>query len=207
MSSFLRGGLWAASVLVAGLALAANPPMPKVMSDAPTKEGQWRMQWLEMPGTSQADLARMGGGMTICQTAAKAMAREEPSGKPSDCQFKLAEDSATRAVMEVSCPSSNTATRTVITRTEARSYDMSVQDLKEPNKKPMRMRMSYLGECSAKDSVISMDKSSPACQQVRGQRAEIERARAQCAKNPQGRAQCEQMLARSLAQIEAMCGK
>lgn len=193
-------------MLLAGAAMAADPPTPKVMSDAPANEGKWRMEFLEMPGASKADLATQGGGMMMCTTAAKAMSREDDKSRKSDCQFKLVEDTSARAVMEIACPADATSMRTTITKVAAKTYEMAVQDLKKPGDKPMRMRMSYVGPCSANEGVVSYDKDSKVCQQMRAQLPQIERARGDCAKAGANRASCEQMVSQQIAQIKSMCG-
>jgi hypothetical protein len=197
-------------VSVALAAAAADMPLPKVMSGIPNAQGKWRMEPLEVPGASKEDLARAQGGMMICQTAAKALAGEDRPGRgPSDesCPVKMIEDTAQRAVMESTCGNSGRASRTTITRVGPQAYEMAVQDLKAPNERPMRMRMSYVGACAASDSVISLDKESPACKAMRGQLAEMEQARASCASGGAAqRAQCEQMVDASLARIKSMCG-
>jgi hypothetical protein len=204
----IRAVLMALMVLMGALAgaagaFAAGMPMPKVMSDAPTTPGAWRM---EMEDMDKAAAAQMGGGMTICQTAAQAMGPRDaaPKGKEEPgCEQKLVEDSASQAVMEMRCPDSHN--RMTITRVAPRSYAMSVQNLSKPSEKPMRVRMTYTGACSASDSVISMGKDSPACKQMRAQLGELDKAKASCAKSGAQRAQCEQMVAQSRAQIELMC--
>jgi len=187
--------------LVCGAALAADPPNPKVMSDVPTTPGAWRMESPDLGKDAQM------GGMTICQTAAQAMGqRQADKDKAPKCDMRMVEDSTTQAVMEMRCPDS--AQRITISRAAPRSYLFSVQDLKEPSKKPMRMKMSYVGECSAKDSAVSFDKDSPACKQARAQLGEIDKAKASCAKSgdAKARASCEQMMEQSRAQLVSMCG-
>jgi hypothetical protein len=195
----IRGGLMLTMMLAGVPALAADMPMPKVMSDAPTTAGAWRM---EMEGMDKAAAAQIGGGMTVCQTAAQAMSRDQSKDTPR-CTSKLVEDSATKAVMEMSCPDGRS--RMTITRAAARSYTMSMQRLDQPGAKAMNMRMSYVGPCSEKDSVISIGKDTPACKQARTQLAELDKAKASCAKSGAQRAQCEQMIAQSRATIEGMC--
>lgn len=207
MKAWVRMGILAVLAGLAwGAAMSADPPTPKVMSDAPATAGAWRM---ESPDMDKAAAAQMGGGMTICQSAAQAMGPRDAGkdkGAPR-CQFKMVEDSTTQAVMEVRCPDSNQ--RMTINRVAPRSYLMSTQDLNEPAKKPMRMKMTYVGACSAKDSAISMDKDSPACQQMRAQLGELDKAKASCAKtgDAKARASCEQMMEQSRSQIVSMCGK
>lgn len=203
----MRGLLAALAMSMAGAALAADMPTPKVMSDAPPSDGKWKMEMLEAPGASKADIAAAAGmgAMTVCTTAAKAMSRD-PKTEKSNCTSKLVEDTSTRAVMEMSCPDNGMASRVTITRAAARSYEMSTQNLKKPDEKPMRMRMSYIGACSAGEGVIGFEKDSPACKQMRAQLPEMEKARASCAKGGANRASCEQMVDQQLAQIRSMCG-
>ena len=105
--------------------------------------------------------------------------------------------------MEMLCPDSHS--RMTITRVAPRSCAMSVQDQGRPSEKPMRVRMTCTGACSASDSVISMGKDSPACKQMRAQLGELDKAKASCAHSGAQRAQCEQTVAQSRAQIESMC--
>lgn len=195
------------TILVTGAAMAADYPVPKVMNDAPANEGKWKMEMLEIPGASKSELAAQGGGMMVCTTAAKAMSREDGKSKKSNCQFKMIEDSTSRGVMEMSCPDNETALRTTITKVAARTYEISAQNLKKPDEKPMRMRMSYVGPCSANESMLSYDKDSKVCQQVRAQLPQIQKSRADCAKGGANRASCEQMIDQQIAQMKSMCGQ
>lgn len=197
LSFAILAAAWCAS------ALSAPPPMPKVMSDAPPTAGAWRM---EMPGMDKAAAAQIGGGMTVCQTAAEAMSRDErPKDKSRpECDMKLTEDSATKAVMEMRCP--DRSSRMTITRVAPRSYEMEMQNLSKPSDRPMRMKMTYTGPCTKSDSVISIDKDSPACRQMRAQLPQMEKARASCARQGANQAACEQMIERQRAQIASMCG-
>jgi hypothetical protein len=201
--------IWQAALALsmAGSVLAADMPAPKVMSDAPASDGKWKMEMLEVPGASKADMAAAAGmgAMTVCATAAKAMA-PNPKADKNTCKQRLVEDTSARAVMEINCPDAGTSSRITITRAAARSYDMSLQDLKKPDEKPTRMRMSYVGACSANEGVIGLDKDSPACKQMHAQLPEIEKARAGCAKAGANRASCEQLFDQQLAQLRSMCG-
>jgi Protein of unknown function (DUF3617) len=195
------------AVLVAGAAMAADPPTPKVMNDAPANEGKWKMEMMQMPGADKAEAAGMSG-MMVCTTAGKAMAgRAEDKSMKDNCQFKMVEDTSSRAVMEMTCPGNDTALRTTITKVAAKTYEMTAQNLKKPEDKPIRMRMSYVGPCSANESVMSYDKDSKVCQQMRTQLPQIEKARADCAKGGANGASCAQMLDRQISQIKSMCGQ
>lgn len=192
----------AALAVATNLAAAVDFPVPKLMSDVPTDSGKWKMEFVQGPDGSKAP-AMAAGGMMICNTAAKAMAGDRPDGPRSDCQVKLVEDGSSRAVMEYRCPDRGSS-RTTITRLASRSYEMTVQQLDRPAAKPMIMRMSYMGPCSAGDSVMSYEKDSPVCQKMHAQMPALEKnAKASCARA--GSAGCE-AVERQLAQFRAMCG-
>lgn len=197
----LRNALFSLA-LAAGVhaAQAADMPVPKVMSDAPTDKGAWRMEMLEVP-PEQAQQLKAMGPMTICQTAGEAMARD--SGQKSECKARLVEDSASRAVMELNCPGNPPhMTRSVITREGPKSYLAQVETGEAGKMKKMKMRMTYAGPCSAGDSVMKMDKDSPACKQVRAQMAQMNPA-TQC--KGANREQCVKALEGSLARMRATC--
>jgi hypothetical protein len=186
----------------ASLAAAIDIPIPKVMSDAPREDGRWKMEPVQMPGVDKAALAAAGSGVTVCTSAAKAMSNDQPGTPKNDCRFRLLEDGTTRAVMETTCGSHTQ--RTTITQLAPRSYEMSVQRMDRPNDVPMIARMSYVGTCSASDSVIGYGKDSPACQKMQAQKARLDPAKA-CAGAGAQRAQCEQMVQQQRARAEAMC--
>ncbi|WP_240099671.1 DUF3617 domain-containing protein [Thermomonas flagellata] len=189
-----------------GPAWAADVPVPKVMRGVPANDGKWKMEMLDAPGMPREARQNAAGmrGMTVCTTAAKAWAAD--SRAKSDCSGKLVEDGDNRAVMELRCPSSGTAIRNTMVRAGAGSYEVTVQDLKQPGQPPMRMRMSYLGPCSAKESVIGFEKNSDTCRQMRARLPDIRQARASCARGGSGRAACERSIDRQVADIQAMCG-
>lgn len=190
----------------AGLAAAVEVPIPKVMSDAPREDGKWKMEVVQIPGADRAATAAAGSGMTVCTSAAKAMSRDNASAQKNNCQFKLLEDGATRAVMETQCSDSGKAVRTTITKLGPRSYEMNVQQMAKPNDKPTIVRMSYAGTCSASDSVIGLDKDSEQCKQMRAHMGEIDKAKASCASAGANRATCEQMIERQRTMFASMCG-
>lgn len=194
--------LAAAVLLATAPAFAADPPVPKVMSDAPTDKGAWKMEMLDMPGVDRQQMQMMGRGMTLCSTAAQAMARDQPDRGPK-CEVKLVEDSPARAVMESRCPGNPPQTmRSTITRAGPRSYDMLVEGGELAGRGPMKMRMSYAGACSEKDSVISLDKDSPACRNARQQLAKLDPA-TQC--KGANRETCVQAMTQARSQLQGMC--
>lgn len=202
-ASFVLTGAVALAAAVNLAAAAVDMPIPKLMSDVPTDSGKWKMDWVQGPDGSKAPAAAAGGGMMICNTAAKALSGDRTEGAKSNCQFKLLEDGAARAVMEYRCPDRGSS-RTTITKLATRSYEMSVEQLDRAGAKPMIVRMSYMGPCSASDSVMSYEKDSPVCQKMRAQMPALEKnAKSACASG--GRAACE-AVERQLAQFRAMCG-
>jgi hypothetical protein len=182
-------------------ARADTLPVPRVMSDAPTDKGSWRMDMLEMPGRSAA-MAQSMGGMTVCSTAAQAMARDRGPQK-ENCTAKLVEDTTARAVMEVQCSGPNpVSSRSTITRDGPKAYLMSTELSRAGQTQTMKMRMSYAGPCSEKDSVISYGKDSPMCRKAGASLAAMNPAR--CPQGPGGDS-CRTQMASQRAQIEAAC--
>lgn len=198
-----RLALLPALFATATLAVAqpAGMPMPKAMSGLPASAGAWRIEMLE---GAPAAMGKAGGAITMCQTAAEALgSKSQRVGGEERCTTRLVEDGATQAVIETRCPDG--AIRTTLVRTGPNSYTMSAKNLSRPNEPEMKARMTYTGACSAKDPVVQMDKSSPACKDAQKQLAQMDKARAQCASAGAQRAQCEQMLAQSRTMLEGMC--
>ena len=87
--------------------------MPKVMAGIPSDQGSWRVEALKIPGPAGA-MGKAMGPMTICQTAAKAMAGD--AADKGRCQPKLVQDTTQQAVVDTVCPPPEARTmRTTIT--------------------------------------------------------------------------------------------
>jgi hypothetical protein len=139
----------------------------------------------------------------VATTADKAPPPHDPAAKKSNCTGKLLEDTSARAVMEMQCPGNPpSTTRSTITRAGPKSYDMVVDQTEAGKTKTMKMRMSYAGPCSEKDSVISLEKDSPTCPKVRAQLATMNPDK-QC--TGAGRERCLQAMNESRASMERMC--
>lgn len=195
-----------ALLLASAAARAQSPefPIPRIMSDIPATSGSWRMEALQMPGTS-AEMARQMGPMTVCQSAAEAMARRDPKRK-EQCKSRLVEDGASRAVIDSTCTGDDPMTmRSTVTRAGPRAYEVASDITRAGKTEAMRMRMTYTGPCSEKDSVVTTSKDSPLCQQGAAQMAQMD-PQTQCkgASGPQ-RDQCLKMMADAKAQFEKMC--
>jgi hypothetical protein len=131
------------------------------------------------------------------------MARDDPAAKKNACTGKLVEDTSARAVMESQCPGSPpSTTRVTVTRAGPKSYDMVMDQTEAGKTRTMKMRMSYAGPCSEKDSVISLSKDSPACQKIRAQLAAMNPDK-QCTGS--GRERCLQAMAEQRASMERTC--
>jgi hypothetical protein len=187
---------------------AAEMAIPKVMSDAPLDKGSWRMEMLDMPGKDAATIKAMGGGMTFCSSAAEAVSRDRGPAEAGDkpqCTRKMLEDSAERAVMETTCTGRAMRTmKTTVVRVAPRSYEMSNETTSERRAEPMktRVRMTYAGPCTAKDAVVQLDSSSPACAQMKGQMAQMDPAK--CPTGPNN-AQCVERMTMARTQMQSMC--
>jgi len=167
--------LIAAAFTLAAVALtaqAADMPIPKVMSDAPSDKGSWRIEMLDGTGETAEMMKGMGGAMTVCTTAGQAMAARDESPKKDQCQAKLLEDTASRAVMEMNCPGMDGMTlRNTITKAGPNAYNVTAETMQGGKTQVMKMKMSYAGPCAAGDAVMNFDKDSPACQGARAQLA------------------------------------
>jgi hypothetical protein len=185
-------------------ALAADFPIPKVMSDAPPDRGKWRMEVLQADGVDAAAMQKqMGTDVTVCMTAAEAVARRE-SGR-EQCDTRVVEDTPALAVVEVECPGTPPVrTRSSITREGDRAYLIATEARRASGLLRMKMRMSYAGTCGAGDSVVSLGKDSAVCREARAKIASGEAAR-QCASSGMDPAKCEATLAAAQARIESLC--
>jgi len=208
----LRTAVLVTIALSAAGSRASDGPIPKVMSDAPQDKGAWRMEILEAPGRDSAQagaMSGMGGSMTVCRSAAEALARDRAppaagKGVPA-CTRKLLEDGATRAVMETTCPGTPPMVmKSTIVRVAPRSYELSTESTGTgaPGVMKMRMKMSYAGACSASDAAVKMDKSSEICTESKTMLAQMDPAK--CPKG-QGNAACVQQMTTARTQIESMC--
>jgi hypothetical protein len=183
------------------LARPAGMPMPKAMSGLPAGAGAWRIELLE---GAPAAAGQAAGAMTVCQTAAEALgSKSQRIGNEERCTARLVEDTSAQAVIETRCPDG--AMRTTLLRTGPNSFTVGTRNLSRPSEPEVKARMTYAGACSARDPVVQLDKSSPACRDAQTQLAQLDAARTQCASAGAQRAQCEQMLAQSRAMLEGMC--
>jgi hypothetical protein len=200
--------LLACCVLLGGTAVGAfaqDIPIPKVMSGIPADKGSWRMEALEVPG-AKAEIARGMGTITICQTAAKAVSGDDKPGQADRCRQKLVEDTASRAVIDTTCPAPNASTmRSTITRTGPRVYEVATVVNEGGRTETMRARMTYAGACSEKDAVVSMPRNSPMCQQGAAQMAQMTPEQACKGTSGAQREACVQQMAQARAQFEQMC--
>lgn len=185
-------------------ARAADFPIPKVMSDAPPDKGKWRMEILEANGLDTAALQKqMGADVTVCMTAAEAMARRDSAR--GECDTKLVEDTPALAVVEVNCPGTPPVrTRSTITRDGERAYLIATDAQRAEGAMQMKLRMSYAGACGAGDNVVSLGKDSLVCREARAKIASGEAAR-HCASLGVDGAKCEATLAQAQERIETLC--
>lgn len=203
-AAVLAAGRVAVVALAAGPALAADVPVPKVMSDAPPDRGKWRMEMVQADGFDASAMQKqIGSDVTVCMTAAEAVARRE-SGRQK-CDTRLVEDTPALAIIEVSCPGTPPVrTRSTITREGDRAYLIATDAQGADGPMRMKMRMTYSGTCGADDSVVSLGKDSQVCRDARAKIASGEAAR-QCASAGADQAKCEATLAAAKARIESLC--
>jgi hypothetical protein len=197
-----------ALLVAAGSAVAQTIAVPKVMADLPLGKGAWKMEPLQMGGRSAEQLKAMGG-MTMCSTAAEAMGRNPQTGPPGQkapsCSHKVVEDSSSRAVIEIRCDGEAAMTmKNTIVRVAPKTYEVeSVHTTaKDPKQMVTKVRMTHAGACSANDAVISMDKASPQCAQMKAQMAQMDPAKCPAGAN---NAACVQQMTMARQQMQAMC--
>jgi len=179
-------------------------PVPLVMKGLPPGSGSWQVEMLEGPHLEQMR-QQTGGKVTICRTAAQALAAHHASQTgESHCSAKLVENAADHAVVETHCKGTPAnESRSTITADGPQSF-MITHDQTVPTATHLRMRLSYLGACSASDAPVTLSKDSPACQQARARSASMDPATA-CAASGAQQAQCEAMMKRVLEQVMAAC--
>ncbi|MGH8680259.1 MAG: hypothetical protein ACREVP_01970, partial [Burkholderiales bacterium] len=99
----------AASALCTGIAVAADPPVPRLFQGLPTDKGQWRMEILELAVDGKPE-ARAPQAMIICTDNLLRSSRERGDSRraqeDSGCTYRLLKDTATEAQMETVCKDS-----------------------------------------------------------------------------------------------------
>ncbi len=197
-----------------GAAVAAEQmPLPKVFREAPFQKGQWRMEMLEMSAKGARHAGGMPGAMSVCMDDLRDIGRNQGGqGKENrDCKVQILKDTATEAVMETTCPDSQT--RATITREDEKSFLMQAAGTSRGEAYSMKARYTYEGaQCTqsgagmgaGKSPGMGMSKNSPECQQAQSQLAGMNPG-AMCANAGANRAMCEQNILRMKAQLEAMC--
>ncbi len=201
-----------AAVLCLVLSLTAHgaefPVAPKVMSGLPVGDGSWQMEMLDGPQAAEMRKT-FPQGMKVCTTAAKAMVKDltnsasEPEETADPCDTKVIENSSDRMITESRCDKAST-TRVTVTRTSPKSIDVLTETTERGKTEKNKMRMTYLGACSASDSIVSGAKDSEMCKQMRAQMGEMDPAKA-CANAGEGKAMCEKMMADARARMAGMC--
>ncbi len=207
----IAAALFAAALCLA-LSISAHsaefPVVPKVMSGLPVGDGSWQMEMLDGPQAAEMRKT-FPQGMKVCTTAAKAMAKDlsnsasEPKQTADRCDTKVIENSNQRMVTESRCDKAST-TRVTVTRTTPKSIDVLTETTERGKTETNKMRMTYLGACSASDSIVSGAKDSEMCKQMQAQMGEMDPAKA-CKNAGEGKAMCEKMMADARARMAGMC--
>lgn len=185
-------------------AFAAEPRDLQVFRGVPTHKGQWRMEILELQGPEGRGGAAAGQAMTLCTDNVLKASRERgrEGRRESECKIKVLKDTASEAVVETQCPDGSG--RFTMTREGDKRFLMQAENQGARGASRMKMRYAYLGACSEGQGMMSLDKDSPACQQMRAQAAKMDPA-AQCANAGAQRAQCEARMRAAVEQMSAMC--
>jgi hypothetical protein len=200
-----------AALLGAAPALGAEDfPIPLMMKDLPPTRGSWQMELLE--SSRQDEMKNMlGGHVKLCQTAAQSLRHEhqhaDKAAEPN-CTTRMLENSLSRAVMETTCKGTPPrVSKVTITRDGAHSYVITEDEGSAANARHEKIRMSYLGPCSETDATMTLDKSSPACQQMRAHLAEMDPQKSCSHATGDKQAQCIERMQRVREQMAKTCSE
>ena len=201
-----------AALLGAAPALGAEDfPTPLMMKDLPPTRGSWQMELLE--SSRQDEMKNMlGGHMKLCQTAAQAMRHkhqhEDKEAEPN-CATRMLENSLSRAVIETTCKGTPPrVSKVTITRDGPRSYVVNEDDGDaSAGGRHTKIRMSYLGPCSETDATMTLDKNSPACQQMRAHLAEMDPQKTCSNATGDKQAQCIERMQHMREQMAKTCSQ
>jgi|GEM_PF-928611 len=202
----------AAALFGAAPALGAEDfPIPLMMKDLPPTRGSWQMDLLESPRRDEMK-DTLGGHMKLCQTAAQAMRHErhhDDKAAEPNCTTRMLENSLSRAVLETTCKgTSPRVSKVTLTRDGARSF-IVVDDEGDSaaGGRHTKLRMTYLGPCSETDPTMTLDKNSPACQQMRAHLAEMDPQKACGYATGDKQAQCIERMQHMREQMAKSCGQ
>ena len=195
----------AALALWTGIAVAADPPMPKLFQGMPTDQGQWRMEILELVVDGKRE-TRAPQAMIICTDNLMRSSRQQGDSRrgqdDSDCTYRLLKDTTSEAQMEMVCKDGTT--RVNMKREGPKTMLMESETSGKRGASSGRMRYTYEGACREGQATMGFDRDSDACKQMRAQAAQMDPATA-CAQAGAGRAACEQQMRQSLGQMQGMC--
>ncbi|MGH8687641.1 MAG: hypothetical protein ACREVQ_08025 [Burkholderiales bacterium] len=187
-----------------GPARADAPPVPKIYKGlAGAEKGQWRMEILEAERAGrEAPMGRMGA-ITLC-TENLLKPHESEQGHPgrSDCKYQLEKDTADEAIIHATCPDSTS--RVQLTRESAKSVLMQIEHKGKSGESAMKARYTYLGACREGQGAMSLDKDSPACEQMQARAADMDPDKA-CANAGAQHDQCLARMRAAMQQMQAMC--
>jgi hypothetical protein len=186
----------AASTLLAGSAVAAEPPVPRLMQGIPKDKGAWKMEILELV----VDGKRESGApqaMTICTENLMRQSRGQRGAAKdqSDCTYRLLKDTVAEAEMEMVCKDGTT--RVNMKREGPKSMLMESQTTGKRGTTTGKMRYTYEGACREGQSAIGFGQDSEQCKQMRAQMGGMDPATA-CANAGPQRQMCEQQMQQML---------
>lgn len=194
-----------ASTFLAGMASAAEPPVPRLMQGIPKDKGAWRMEILELVVDGKRE-SRAPQAMTICTENLMRQSRERrDAGAAKDdpaCTYRLLKDTAAEAEMEMVCK--DATTRVNMKREAPKTMLMESQTTGKRGTTTGKMRYTYEGACREGQSAVGVGQDSEECKQMRAQMGGMDPATA-CANAGAQRQMCEQQIRQTLAQMQGMC--
>lgn len=124
-------------------ALAAEPPVPRLLRDIALEKGQWRMQILEIERDGQAQRPRVQT-ISLC-TDNVLKPRERRRAARAACSYRLEKDTPDEAVLESKCP--DRSSRVMLNREGANSILMQAESQGPRGPARLKTRFTYEGDC------------------------------------------------------------
>jgi hypothetical protein len=186
----------AAATFLAGIAAAAEPPVPRLMQGIPKDKGAWRMEILELVVDGKRE-TRAPQAMTVCTENLMRQSRQQRDTAKDDaaCTYRLLKDTPAEAEMEMVCK--DATTRVNMKREGPKTMLMESQTTGKRGTTTGKMRYTYEGACREGQSAIGLDRESEECKQMRAQMGGMDPATA-CANAGPQRQMCEQQMRQAL---------
>lgn len=199
---------------VIGLAVPAYaaPPKLAIMKDAPSGEGEWKMEILAFSAEG-VDAKQVPKSVTLCVDLAERVydvdVGSDKEGK-SSCEPEVHENTADRARVSLKCEGHDS--EATIRRESAKSFVVDGKGTHEGNAMSMQVRYSYQGPCSdAKASPFGtgalrgVEMNPEQCAQIKAQTAAMDPKVACASLSGEAKAQCTAQMNQAIEALKAAC--